>query len=238
MCHFDFGLQQVRKVGTPCLLWLDGCSKPTKEAGLPVGVCLSTMECMVLRVTHFGEPILHRDGDPVTEFDASLRTLAEDMVETMYAMEGVGIAAQQVDLPLRFFVIDMQLPPDEPAFLSRLDGRPIPHALLFPLHCANPEVEPVAPETDTMEEGCLSFPGIRAEITRPLTVRLRYQDLTGARHELLADGWLARAIQHEYDHTRGILFTERMDPRTRRDLETKLKRLKRETRDRLRGAEK
>ncbi|MGF1450225.1 MAG: peptide deformylase [Opitutales bacterium] len=188
-----------------------------------------------MRVTQFGEAVLKETGAAVTEFGPGLRRLAEDMIETMHAEEGIGLAAQQIGQALQFFVMDLSMPDSEADFDWRYDGRKVPLELIFPLAAANPQVEIVGGETETAEEGCLSFPAIRGAVERPATVVLRFQDVHGASHVLECNGLCARCVQHEYDHNQGVLFTERMTPATVKQLEPKLKKLKRQTRDYLKS---
>jgi peptide deformylase len=183
---------------------------------------------MPLRITQYGEPVLRKRGATIKKFDADLAAFARDMLETMVAGEGIGLAAQQVGKALRFFVIDLQSRTPE-AEEVKLDGKIIPAPLLFPLVVANPEVEYLPGGTKAVEEGCLSFPNIRGNVLRPLAVRLRYRDLQGQPHLLETSGLLARAIQHEFDHVEGVLFIDRMDPAWVEEIEPKLKKLKRET---------
>lgn len=190
---------------------------------------------MTLRVTHYGEPVLQEKGQAVTRFDEDLRRLANDMFATMVEAEGIGLAAQQVGLALQFCVVDVNLPETEKKFFYQLDGRTPPLDLIMPLALANPIVQPEPEPIVPYEEGCLSFPGIRASILRPDRIRVRYQDLDGRDHILLCDGLLARVIQHEVDHLQGILFTERMAPETFALVEARVKRLRRETRAALRA---
>lgn len=190
---------------------------------------------MILRVTQFGEPVLKEPGARIETFDASLRQLAADMLETMYDEEGIGLAAQQVGQALRLFVVDLQVSKGPPEFQYTLDGKTPPLEAIMPLVVVNPEVELDATETRLYEEGCLSFPGVRGAIDRPTALTLRYQDLDGAPHSIVCDGLFARVIQHEYDHVEGTLFIERMTPQVLRPLHTKLKRLKRDTRDFLKS---
>lgn len=185
---------------------------------------------MLRRVTQFGEPVLRKRGKPVTEFDPALRQLADDMLETMYAAEGIGLAAQQIGEALQVFVMDLCSRDREIDFAYQLDGRTPPLNLIMPLTMVNPQVRPLGPEA-SYEEGCLSFPGIRGPVVRPTQVEVTYQDLDGLEHHLSCDGLFARVIQHEYDHLEGILFIHRMRPEVVRDLETPLKKLKRRTRD-------
>lgn len=190
---------------------------------------------MLLRVTEFGEPILKEPGAPITTFDASLRQLAADMFETMYAEEGIGLAAQQVGHALQLFVLDLQVSKQAPEFHYTFDGKTPPLELIMPLAVANARVELNPADTGWYEEGCLSFPGARGEIERPLALRMDFQDLNGTPHVIECDGIFARVIQHEFDHTQGILFIERMTPQVLRPLHSKLKRIKRNSRDFLKS---
>jgi peptide deformylase len=190
---------------------------------------------MVLRITQYGEPVLRQRGKTITRFDASIAAFARDLFETMVAGDGIGLAAPQVGKSLHFFVVDLRSRTSE-AEIARLDGKPIPPALLLPLVVANSKMEYLPGETASVEEGCLSFPGIRGNVARPLTVRLSYQDAQGLQHVLEATGLLARVLQHEYDHVEGVLFIDRMDPQRVEELEPKLKQLKRETRAALKSA--
>jgi len=187
---------------------------------------------MQLRVTQYGEPILREPGKPVESFDESLRTLVDNMFETMYAEEGVGLAAQQVDEALMICVVDVSyLPDDELDY--QLDGLRQPIDLIMPMALINPEVTVLPGPTLSGEEGCLSFPGIRGEVPRAEVIEVRYQDLKGNPHLLACAGWFARVVQHEVDHLNGKLFIDHMEKRQLRMLDAKLKRLKRQTRDSL-----
>lgn len=167
-------------------------------------------------------------------FDASLRELSENMVATMHHHEGTGIAAPQVDKNLNLFVIDISWHPELENMPYAIDGARPPLQLLMPLTMVNVELKTVPGEIVCAEEGCLSFPGIRGEIQRPERIRCTYQDLDGVSHTMEAGGWLARVIQHEYDHVKGILFIDHMDPRELKLQEAKLKKIKRKSRDWLR----
>jgi peptide deformylase len=181
-----------------------------------------------LRITHYGETVLRTTGTAVTHFNAALRQLADNMVETMDMAEGIGLAAQQIDLALQLCVVDVSVFDDE-MLDYRLDGKRPPIDLIMPLALANPQVEITDPTPWTEEEGCLSFPGIRGAVPRPSAIRVKYQDLRGAHHVLEAAGWFARVILHEVDHLNGILFIDRMDPAVRKELEPKINRLQRAT---------
>lgn len=187
---------------------------------------------MLLRVTQYGEPILRKKGKPVTDFDESLAELANDMVDTMYNEEGIGLAAQQVDRALQFCVIDVR-PPEgvEVPFNYSFDGKQPPLDLIMPMALANPKITITDPTEDIYEEGCLSFPGVNGKVDRPIGVRCEFQDTEGNPHVIEADGLLGRCILHEVDHLNGKLFIDRMDKRDLRKNETKIKKLKRVSRD-------
>lgn len=185
---------------------------------------------MILRVTQFGEPILREKGAPVTEFDAELKKFAQDMLDTMYDEEGIGLAAQQVDVAKQIFVMDLQLGDRPVEFFYELDGKTPPLDLIMPMVVVNPQIvtkEPTAP----YEEGCLSFPGVRGDVVRDTYVEMKFQDVEGNHHEVKCDGIFARVILHENDHLNGVLFIDHMTPQTLRPLQTRIKKLKRSTRD-------
>lgn len=183
----------------------------------------------MLRITHYGERVLTQKGAEVTVFDDALMELADAMVKTMYEADGIGLAAQQVGQAIRLCVVDVAFEGVEVDFFHELDGKTPPIDLIMPMALVNPCIEFISQETDLMEEGCLSFPGIRGEVRRPSAIDVRYQDLEGQFHRLKCDGILARCIQHEVDHLNGILFTERMDSRIRKALKSDLKQLKEAT---------
>ena len=129
---------------------------------------------------------------PVEAVDDEVRTLLDDMLESMYAAEGIGLAAIQVGVARRCIVTDVH-PPDEP------------HA---PLKLVNPEIVWRSDERVSHEEGCLSFPDHYAEVERPASVTVAYQDETGTAREVTAVGTLAVCLQHEIDHLEGVLFVD------------------------------
>ena len=142
------------------------------------------------------DPVLRTVAAPVTEFDASLAALAAEMLEAMYAAPGRGLAAPQVGVSRRVFVMDV----------GWREGTPEPRALV------NPEVAWASEETATREEGCLSIPGTVVAVTRPARVGLRWQDLDGAPQEGSFEGFAAACVQHEIDHLDGVLVTDREAP--------------------------
>lgn len=184
---------------------------------------------MRLRVTHYGEPILRTTGEKVEKFDNDLKELVSDMIETMYAEEGVGLAAQQVDKALMVCVIDVSHMPDE-ELDYQLDGLRQPIDLIMPMALVNPVIKPLPGDMLVGEEGCLSFPGIRGDVPREELIEVTFQDPKGINHTLICSGWFARVIQHEVDHLNGKLFIDEMGKRQLRMIDSKLKRLKQQTR--------
>ena len=134
-----------------------------------------------------------------------MRALLPRMFAAMYAAPGIGLAAPQVGSPLRLAVVDL-MPDDKPA----------------PMALINPEVAAVSEALAVREEGCLSLPGQYADVSRPARIRVRYEDETGARRELDADGLLAACLQHEIDHLGGVLFVDHLSPLKRNMLLRKL----------------
>ncbi|WPJ94907.1 peptide deformylase [Coraliomargarita algicola] len=191
---------------------------------------------MILRVTKYGEPILRKVGKPITEFNAELAKLANDMVDTMYDEEGIGLAAQQIDQALQLCVVDVR-PPEgaEVPFNYSFDGKQPPLDLIMPMAIANPKITILDATEEVYEEGCLSFPGVNGRVDRPIGVRCEFQDTEGNSHVIEADGLLGRCILHEVDHLQGKLFIDIMYKRDLKKNETKIKKLKRETRDFLKG---
>ena len=139
-------------------------------------------------------PMLRRKTRPVRPEDApTLRALLPGMWEAMYLAPGIGLAAPQVGLDLRFAIVDL-----------------MENETKSPITLINPEIIRASDQLSAREEGCLSLPGQYAEVIRPLTVRVRFQDLDGKRQELDADGLLATCLQHEIDHLDGVLFVDHL----------------------------
>ena len=183
---------------------------------------------MTLRITQYGESILHQDGKVVSSFGAELTELANQMLKAMDQAEGIGLAAQQIGQAIRFCVIDVPEHPEYP-MTCILDGKPLSPSLLMPMSLANPEVLPLLSNEYYYEEGCLSFPEIRGEVARPERISVKYQDLDGNAHQLECDGLLARCIQHEVDHLNGVLFIDRMEKKTFAEIKKEVKELKQRT---------
>ncbi len=147
-----------------------------------------------------GDPVLHRQASPVGVIDDALRELVADMVETMLAAPGVGLAAPQVGVGLRLFVWHWVDDDDVLQAGVAID----PELWLAPM-------EPGEPDEDDDAEGCLSIPGERYPLRRHPAAILRATDLDGQRYEIAAEGWLARIFQHEYDHLDGVLYADRLE---------------------------
>lgn len=171
---------------------------------------------MVLEIVTYGHPALRAKGRRIDAVDEAIRTLAGDMLETMADADGVGLAAQQVAMPLRLFVVDIRGVKDRPSQMW-IQGQAVDPCAQMPLVLLNPEIETGGGETSGVE-GCLSFPGITADISRPDHVRVRAEGLDGRSWDFEAAGLLGRALQHEFDHVEGILFIDRMSASDRKRL--------------------
>jgi len=182
---------------------------------------------MNLPIRQYGDPILRVKGKRVDKIDNRIRELAANMLETMHAANGVGLAAQQVGEALQLTVIDISEVEDRPSTM-RLNGKDVDPTAEMPLVLINPQITPHN-ETSAGTEGCLSFPEITGEIERAESIALAAQTLEGDTIQFEAGGLLARAIQHEIDHLNGILFIDRMNSAAKASLASRLKRLQKET---------
>jgi peptide deformylase len=158
------------------------------------------------------DPVLKAKAKPIAAVDDSIRRLMDDMLETMYAAPGIGLAANQVGVLKRVLVLDVAREDDPPQ----------------PMGMANPEVVWASEEMSVYNEGCLSLPEHYADITRPKEVRVRYLDRDGKRQEIAADGLLATCIQHEIDHLDGVLFVDHLSALKRNMILKKLVKLKKQ----------
>ena len=183
---------------------------------------------MILQVVKFGTPILREKGERIEAVTPALRNLIADMFETMYAHKGVGLAAQQVGFALQLTVIDVRGVTDRPSSLE-LDGKPADVHQFMPLVLINPEITPIGKPVPG-PEGCLSFPEIFADITRPEVIDVRAMNGEGKIIEFRCGGLLARAVQHEADHLKGILFIDRMSKEAKEQIRAELDDLQAETR--------
>ena len=182
---------------------------------------------MVLPIVKYGTPVLRQKGARIEAVTPTIQQLIEDMFETMYAYRGVGLAAQQVGLALQLTVIDVRGVTDRPSSLE-LGGQPADVAQIMPLVLINPRIQP-AGKPVVGPEGCLSFPEIFAEITRPDSIDVQALDREGKPIEFRCGGLLARAVQHETDHLQGILFIDRMEKAAKEELRGELEQLQAET---------
>lgn len=161
----------------------------------------------MLKIVTYPNPVLRRRADPVDEIDEKIRRVADHMMETMYTDEGVGLAAPQVGFSKRLIVMDI--------------GQ-------GPIALFNPEIIRRTDEEETIEEGCLSLPGIRINISRPIQIVVRGLTDQGEWEEIEADGLLARVFQHEIDHLNGILIIDHASSIQRSLLRSKLRKLEKE----------
>ena len=163
----------------------------------------------ILPILETPDPVLREISKPVTQFDATLKQLAADMLETMYDAPGIGLAAVQVGVPLRMLVIDLQEP--DPADES---GENI---VKNPRIFVNPVFSEPSAESNVYSEGCLSVPEQYADVVRPAQITVDWQDLDGNAQRERMDGLMATCIQHEHDHLEGILFIDHLS-RLKRDM--------------------
>lgn len=159
-----------------------------------------------LKLYEYPHPILKKKAEKVTSVDDELRLFLDDMLETMYEEEGVGLAAPQVGVSKRIVVIDVSH-----------EGEEVP-----PLFLVNPEIVEKSEETVVCEEGCLSVPGQKAEVERFAFVRVHYTDYHGQEQDVEGEGLLAIALQHELDHLDGVLYIDRISRLKRQMLIKKL----------------
>lgn len=189
---------------------------------------------MVLTIVKYGHPVLRKKGVPIERVTTEVKALIDDMLDTMRAARGVGLAAQQVGHALQLTVIDVRDVTDRPSTLH-LHGEPADVAAFMPLILINPQFTAVGSEV-AGPEGCLSFPEIFADISRAESIEVKALDRKGKPIAFRCGGLLARAIQHEIDHLNGILFIDRMTAATKRELKPELDALQAETKDSLRQA--
>ncbi len=166
---------------------------------------------MILPIVAYGHPVLRKVAEDITPDYPNLKELIENMFETMYKAEGVGLAAPQVNLPIRLFVMDASPMGDEhEAFKD------------FKKVFINAHIVEENGEDWSFSEGCLSIPGIREDVKRPEQIVLEYYDENWTFHRNVFTGIPARIMQHEYDHLDGVLFTDRLTPLKRKLLKSKL----------------
>lgn len=174
-----------------------------------------------MRIIQFPHPTLRRVSKPLRRVDDELRNIVREMFDLMYQAKGIGLAANQVDLPYRLFVLNLTGDPaeaeEEQVFINPVLSDP--------------------KGTAEAEEGCLSLPGLYAQVRRPETITINAYDLTGQEIEETIDGLFARAAQHETDHLNGVLFIDRLSPTTRLSLKDTLEEFEIEFADRRQRGE-
>ena len=186
---------------------------------------------MLLPLRYYGDPVLRENGAPIEAVTDEIRALADDMIQTMRAEQGVGLAAQQIGRTGRICVVEVP-----PEYDVDEEGHRLHPDLAMPLVLVNPRITNRSEDRDTAEEGCLSFPKIVAPITRSCSIELGYVDREGAAREVQLAGFVARVVQHEVDHLNGVLFVDHMTPVKRVALAGRLKRMRKETLARLEEA--
>lgn len=170
---------------------------------------------MIYPIVIYGNPVLAKPAKNLEKDYPGLENLVNDMFSTLTKADGVGLAAPQIGLPLNLFVVDLSpLEEDAPSFKD--------YKKVF----INAEIISYGEETDSYDEGCLSLPGISESVKRPTSITIRYFDEKWQEHEETISGFPARAIQHEYDHTRGHVFVDRINPVRRQMISSKLAALK------------
>ena len=157
------------------------------------------------RIRQIGDPVLRRKTEEIYQFDEKLQSIIENMISTMHDAEGIGLAAPQVGISQKIIVID----------ISSVEEQE-----LEPFAFVNPKIVEKTGES-IVEEGCLSIPGIREDVTRPEIITVQYQDENGNKHQNKFSGWMARVLQHEIDHLNGILFVDLISPVKRELLKQK-----------------
>jgi len=170
---------------------------------------------MKLPILYYGNPILRKKAAPVTEITEEIRTFVKDMIDTLIAADGSGLAAPQVGRLIRIFVVRI-VGDDEEGWA----------AYGTPTVFINPEILSPSTEDIILPEGCLSIPGLRGNVTRPLSLKVRAMDIDGNIFTEEVSGWRARCIMHENDHLNGVLYIDRLPKHVRKEFEPHLRKIK------------
>jgi peptide deformylase len=182
----------------------------------------------ILPIILFPNPLLKQTSKPVEKVDDNLRKLMDNMLQTMYADKGVGLAAVQVGVLKRVLVMDVEYNIEEEECDGHHHGHHHHHHEIHnqkPMFLINPEIIQSSKEQSVYYEGCLSFPEMRADVSRPETVKVKYLDYNGKEQTLEAEGLLATCVQHEIDHLNGITFVDHISKLKREMIIKKLKKL-------------
>ena len=186
---------------------------------------------MDLPLTYYGNPVLRAKGATVEAVTPEIEQLIADMLETMKKYRGIGLAAQQVGRKIQLTVIDIRATENRPSTLE-LDGEEADPNSIMPIALMNPKITPLN-DPVSGPEGCLSFPEIFGDISRPEKIRVQAMGREGESMEFVCGGLLARCVQHETDHLHGILFVDRMDRATKADIRDDLNALQEKTKAEL-----
>ncbi|WP_297332396.1 peptide deformylase [Flavobacterium sp.] len=173
---------------------------------------------MILPIVGYGDPVLRKKGEEISKDYPDLKKVIADMYETMYNAYGVGLAAPQVGLAIRLFIVDTQ-PFSEDEDLSKEEQEKLSK---FKRTFINPVITKEEGEEWGFNEGCLSIPEVREDVYRKETITIEYFDEDFNKHTEVHDGIIARVIQHEYDHIEGVLFTDKISPLKKRLIQKKL----------------
>ncbi|MCG2588630.1 peptide deformylase [Rhodohalobacter sulfatireducens] len=169
----------------------------------------------VLPIVTYNDPILKKETEPISENSEELQSLIDDMFETMYKASGVGLAAPQIGKSIQLFVMDAD------AITEEMEGEPD----IGPVTLINPKIVKKSNETVKMEEGCLSIPDVRDDVSRPESITVKFRDRDLNEQTMDATGWIARVIQHEIDHLQGVLFLDYLSAFKRRLHKSTLKKI-------------
>ncbi|OMP30424.1 peptide deformylase [Mangrovimonas sp. DI 80] len=173
---------------------------------------------MILPIVAYGDPVLRKKGDNITKDYPQLDTLIENMYETMYGAYGVGLAAPQIGLPIRLFIVDTEPFAEDESFTSEEQEQ----LKNFKRTFINAEILEEEGEEWGFNEGCLSIPDVREDVFRKPKIKVQYQDENFETKVEEFDGLIARVIQHEYDHIDGVLFTDKLSSLKKRLIKGKL----------------
>ncbi len=173
---------------------------------------------MILPIVAYGDPVLRKIGEPITQDYPNLNELIENMYETMYGALGIGLAAPQISLSIRLFIVDATAFAEDEDFTleEREQFKDFKHTFI------NAQILDEEGDEWVFNEGCLSIPDIREDVFRKPVIKMQYQDENFDTHIKTFDGIVARIIQHEYDHIEGILFTDKLSPLKKRLIKGKL----------------
>ena len=173
---------------------------------------------MILPIVAYGDPVLRKKAEKITKDYPNLDTLIENMKETMYGAFGVGLAAPQIGLPIRLFLVDTEPFAEDEIYTEGEQEQLKNFKRLF----INAEILEETGDEWAFNEGCLSIPDVREDVFRQPTITIKYQDENFDTHTEVFDGLIARVVQHEYDHIEGILFTDKLSSLKKRLIKGKL----------------